>query len=189
MVLKNKCKHNPGVPSWVSHGVYMCIFTHSIPMTIASCVLFPTCFSCSECFPCYVFPFSPRCFCFLSMFPMFFHLSHVCFSHKSEEFGPFLFRVFFFSNRHVFSLMFPMFSTFCNHFLFSFWSHVSCIFQKRPKLFFICHFFQCFTTFVRWFFHCMFVFCFFSSRRSGRSTCWHSHLVTSHFCFWGTTHT
>ena len=107
--------------------------------------------------------FSPRCFWFLSMFPMFFHLSHVCFSHSSEEFGSFLFRLFF-SNRHVFSLMFPMFVTFSNHFPFCFCSHVSCICQKRPKLFFLFYlsfFFQCSIPFFRWFFHCMFIFCFF----------------------------
>ena len=98
--------------------------------------VFSQCFPCFSIFPMFVFPINPK------------NLVHFC-------------SVCFFSNRHVFSLMFPMFSTFCNHFLFSFWSHVSCIFQKRPKLFFICHFFQCFTTFVRWFFHCMFVFCFF----------------------------
>lgn len=110
-------------------------------MTIASCVLFPTCFSCSECFPCYVFPFSPRCFCFLSMFPLFFHLSHVCFSHSSEEFGPFLFRAFFFPIGMCSPSCFPCFLLFPIIFHVVFVPMFPVFFQKRPKLFFICHFF------------------------------------------------
>ena len=93
-------------------------------------------------FPMLCFSIFAQVFLFSLMFPLFFHLSHVCFSHSSEEFGPFLFRAFFFSNRHVFSLMFPMFSTFSNHFPCCFCSHVSCIFSKKGRsCFLICHFF------------------------------------------------
>ena len=87
------------------------------------------------------FHFRPGVFVFLSMFPLFFHLSHVCFSHSSEEFGPFLFRAFFFPIGMCSPSCFPCFLLFPIIFHVVFVPMFPVFFQKRPKLFFICHFF------------------------------------------------
>ena len=79
--------------------------------------VFSQCFPCFSIFPMFVFPIVPK------------NLVHFC-------------SVRFFSNRHVFSLMFPMFSTFSNHFPCCFCSHVSCIFSKKAEVVFYLSFFS-----------------------------------------------